>query len=94
MTRATATALSAILFVLGCAQPAVVLYNTGTRLEDSMWGVTLLLSGWLGVFVMQWGDSAHRATQLCVGTLRVEPSGPCRARALQARASSLTLYVP
>ncbi|SET76455.1 hypothetical protein SAMN05443572_103120 [Myxococcus fulvus] len=59
LTRASAAALSAILFVLGCAQPALVLYNTGTGKEDSMWGMTLLLTGWLGVFLMQGGWFAN-----------------------------------
>ncbi|NOK00695.1 MULTISPECIES: hypothetical protein [Myxococcus] len=69
LTRATATALSAILFVLGCALPAVVLYNTGSRQEDSMWGVSLLLVGWLGVFVMQWGWFANPLLLLTLALL-------------------------
>ncbi|MFY1829252.1 hypothetical protein ACN47A_25265 [Myxococcus fulvus] len=51
--------MSSLLFVLGCAQPALVLYNTGTGKEESMWGMAILLTGWLGVFVMQVGWFAN-----------------------------------
>ncbi|MBJ6759142.1 hypothetical protein JGU66_00115 [Myxococcaceae bacterium JPH2] len=39
--------------------PALVLFNTGTGKEDSMWGATLLLLGWMGAFVMLWGWFAN-----------------------------------
>ncbi|MCP3060113.1 hypothetical protein LXT21_15120 [Myxococcus sp. K38C18041901] len=55
----SAAALSALLFVLGCAQPALVLHNTGTGKEESLWGMAILLTGWLGVFVMQMGWFAN-----------------------------------
>ncbi len=59
LTRTSAAVVSTVLFIVSCALPALVLYNTATKQEDTMSGVTLLLTGWLGVFVMQGGWFAN-----------------------------------
>ncbi|AFE05415.1 hypothetical protein COCOR_03756 [Corallococcus coralloides DSM 2259] len=58
-TRLTACGVSALLFVLACATPAMTVYNTNQRAEEHMWGMPLLLVGWVGVFTFQFGWYAN-----------------------------------
>ncbi|MBZ4331740.1 hypothetical protein NR800_07835 [Corallococcus interemptor] len=51
--------MSAVLFVLACATPAMTVFNTNKRAEEQMWGLPLLLVGWLGVFILQFGWFAN-----------------------------------
>ncbi|NOJ94591.1 hypothetical protein HMI51_16835 [Corallococcus coralloides] len=58
-TRRLACGASALLFVLACATPAMTVFNTNQRAEEQMWGLPLLLVGWLGVFTLQFGWFAN-----------------------------------
>jgi hypothetical protein len=62
---------SAVLFVVACALPAVVTYNTGNRETESMWGVTMLFVGWLGAFANLWGWFANPLLLLSLPLLGV-----------------------
>ncbi|MBN9684916.1 MULTISPECIES: hypothetical protein [unclassified Corallococcus] len=58
-TRLIACGASALLFVLACATPAMTVFNTGQRAEEHLWGMVLLLLGWLGAFMFQFGWYAN-----------------------------------
>jgi hypothetical protein len=64
-------ALAALaLYVLACATPAVAIFDTNAKKNDVMFGLPLLLVGWLGAFVLNFGWFANLFLPVA-GLLRV-----------------------
>ncbi|NBC43407.1 hypothetical protein HRD49_02160 [Corallococcus exiguus] len=95
-TRLLACGASALLFVLACATPAMTVFNANKRDEEQMWGLALLLMGWLGVFTMQFGWFANPL--LCVAFVMLLVGADRKALWVGGAASilgltSLTWYI-
>lgn len=95
-TRLIACGVSAVLFVLACATPAMTVFNTNLRAEEHMWGMPLLLVGWLGVFTLQFGWFANPL--LCLALILLLAGANRKALWVGGAAcilglSSLTWYV-
>jgi hypothetical protein len=68
---------SAVLFLLACVLPAMTVFNTGRSARSQMFGLQLLLTGWLGPLVGQfawYANPFHVLALVLLGRRRFRPA--------------------